>query len=147
MRPVVPPKSNRRHPWKYDKKLYEERNRVERNFRNIKQFRQVPTETIAAANNTLAIAAGYCFSSSCASVSLPLVAYSWRLKFYREGREYRKELFQMEKSNNEDFDETFVRIGQRLCWRTCASSTWEVVFLCGTWFEGMKKVCQRHFIS
>jgi len=43
MRPVVPPKSNRKKPWKYDKKLYGGRNVVERNFRNIKQFRRVYT--------------------------------------------------------------------------------------------------------
>ena len=43
MRPVVPPKCNRKKPWKYDKKLYKGRNVVERNFRNIKQFRRVFT--------------------------------------------------------------------------------------------------------
>jgi len=43
MRPVVPPKSNRKKPWCYSKKLYKERNVVERNFRNIKQFRRVFT--------------------------------------------------------------------------------------------------------
>ena len=40
MRPVVPPKSNRKKPWEYDKELYKGRNVVERNFRNIKQFRR-----------------------------------------------------------------------------------------------------------
>ena len=43
MCPVVPPKSNRREPWEYDKELYKGRNVVERNFRNIKQFRRVYT--------------------------------------------------------------------------------------------------------
>ena len=43
MRPVVPPKSNRLKPWRYDKKLYEGRNVIERNFRNIKEFRRVYT--------------------------------------------------------------------------------------------------------
>jgi len=43
MRPVVPPKSHRKKPWRYDKKLYEGRNVVERNFRNIKEFRRVFT--------------------------------------------------------------------------------------------------------
>jgi len=43
MRPVVPPKSNRLKPWKYNKELYKGRNVVERNFRNIKQFRRVFT--------------------------------------------------------------------------------------------------------
>ena len=41
MRPVVPPKSNRKKPWRYDKKLYRGRNMVERNFRLIKEFRRV----------------------------------------------------------------------------------------------------------
>ena len=43
MRPVVPPKSNRKVPWEYDKELYKGRNVVERYFRNIKQFRRVFT--------------------------------------------------------------------------------------------------------
>jgi transposase len=43
MRPVVPPKSNRKKPWRYSKKLYKGRNVVERNFRNIKEFRRVFT--------------------------------------------------------------------------------------------------------
>jgi transposase len=43
MCPVVPPKSNRKEPWEYDKELYKGRNVVERNFRNIKEFRRVYT--------------------------------------------------------------------------------------------------------
>ena len=43
MRPVVPPKRNRKEPWKYNKKLYKRRNIVERNFRFIKEFRRVYT--------------------------------------------------------------------------------------------------------
>ena len=43
MRPVVPPKSNRKKPWRYNKTLYKGRNVVERNFRNIKEFRRVYT--------------------------------------------------------------------------------------------------------
>ena len=43
MCPVVPPKSNRKEPWQYDAELYKGRNVVERNFRNIKQFRRVFT--------------------------------------------------------------------------------------------------------
>jgi transposase len=43
MCPVVPPKSNRKEPWEYDEELYKGRNVVERNFRNIKQFRRVFT--------------------------------------------------------------------------------------------------------
>lgn len=34
--PVVPPKSNRKDPWDYDKELYKQRNQVERLFRRIK---------------------------------------------------------------------------------------------------------------
>ena len=41
--PVVPPKSNRTDPWKYDKRLYKSRNQVERLFRRIKRFRRVST--------------------------------------------------------------------------------------------------------
>jgi transposase len=41
--PVVPPKSNRKKPWRYDKELYKQRRIVECNFRNIKQYRQVFT--------------------------------------------------------------------------------------------------------
>jgi transposase len=41
MEPVVPPKNNRLAPWEYDKELYKGRNVVERNFRNIKEFRRV----------------------------------------------------------------------------------------------------------
>ena len=33
MIPVVPPKSNRREPWEYDRELYKKRNQVERLFR------------------------------------------------------------------------------------------------------------------
>lgn len=41
--PVVPPKSNRKNPWDYDKELYKSRNQVERLFRRIKRFRRVFT--------------------------------------------------------------------------------------------------------
>lgn len=41
--PVVPPKSNRRKPWKYDKQAYKLRNEVERLFRRLKRFRRVFT--------------------------------------------------------------------------------------------------------
>ena len=41
--PVVPPKSNRKEPWAYDKELYKKRNQVERLFRRIKRFRRVFT--------------------------------------------------------------------------------------------------------
>jgi transposase len=41
--PVVPPKSNRKEPWKYDKQAYKLRNEAERIFRRIKRFRRVFT--------------------------------------------------------------------------------------------------------
>jgi len=40
---VVPPKSNRKEPWEYDKELDKRRNEVERYCRHIKDFRQVFT--------------------------------------------------------------------------------------------------------
>ena len=41
--PVVPPKSNRKDPWEYDKELYKRRNEVERYFLRLKRFRKVFT--------------------------------------------------------------------------------------------------------
>ncbi|MCL2005274.1 MAG: hypothetical protein FWG73_03830 [Planctomycetaceae bacterium] len=43
MFPVVPPKSNRKEPWEYDKELYKGRNVIERIFRYIKEFHRVFT--------------------------------------------------------------------------------------------------------
>lgn len=40
---VVPPKSNRKNPWVYDKELYKKRNEVERLFNRLKNFRRVAT--------------------------------------------------------------------------------------------------------
>jgi len=40
-RPVVPPKSNRKNPWNYDKILYQRRNEIERLFRLLDGFRRV----------------------------------------------------------------------------------------------------------
>ena len=34
--PIVPPKSNRKNPWEYDKELYKMRNEIERLFRLLK---------------------------------------------------------------------------------------------------------------
>jgi transposase len=39
--PVVPPKSNRKNPWNYDKELYKRRNEIERLFRLLDGFRRV----------------------------------------------------------------------------------------------------------
>ena len=41
--PVVPPKTNRKNPWTYDKELYKARNEIERFFLRIKRFRKVFT--------------------------------------------------------------------------------------------------------
>src|SRR6266576_2885900 len=41
MIPVVPPKSNRRKPWDYDRQLYRKRNEIERLFRRLKGFRRI----------------------------------------------------------------------------------------------------------
>ena len=41
--PIVPPKSNRKEPWKYDKEAYKKRNEVERLFHRMKNFRRIAT--------------------------------------------------------------------------------------------------------
>jgi putative transposase len=41
--PVIPPKSNRRAPRDYDKALYKLREKVERFFNKLKQFRRIAT--------------------------------------------------------------------------------------------------------
>jgi len=41
MIPVVPPNSNRLHPWEYDRALYKKRNEIERLFRRLKGFRRI----------------------------------------------------------------------------------------------------------
>ena len=37
----MPPKSNRRKPWPYDREKYKKRNEVERLFRRLKGFRRI----------------------------------------------------------------------------------------------------------
>ena len=41
--PVIPPRSNRRHPWDYNRPIYKRRNEVERLFRRLKGYRRVFT--------------------------------------------------------------------------------------------------------
>ena len=41
--PVVPPHPERKQPWKLDKRLYRQRNQVERLFRRLKAWRRVLT--------------------------------------------------------------------------------------------------------
>jgi transposase len=43
LEPIVPPKTNRKEPWKCDKEKYKKRNIVERLFRRLKEFRKVCT--------------------------------------------------------------------------------------------------------
>ena len=40
---VIPPKSNRKDPWKYDRELYKQRNLIERAFNKLKQWRRIAT--------------------------------------------------------------------------------------------------------
>lgn len=41
--PVVPPKSDIKKPWRYDRDMYKRRNEIERLFRYLKNFRRVAT--------------------------------------------------------------------------------------------------------
>ena len=41
MVPVVPPKSNRVDPWRFDRTLYKKRNEIERLFRRLKGYRRI----------------------------------------------------------------------------------------------------------
>ncbi|MDR2359351.1 MAG: transposase, partial [Prevotellaceae bacterium] len=41
--PVIPPKSNRKEPWDYDKEIYKKRNEIERLFGRVKRFRRIFT--------------------------------------------------------------------------------------------------------
>ncbi|GAA0787425.1 hypothetical protein GCM10009077_43140 [Roseibium denhamense] len=41
--PVIPPKSNRKEPISCDFRAYEDRNRIERMFNKVKQFRRIAT--------------------------------------------------------------------------------------------------------
>jgi transposase len=43
VRPVIPPKANRKSPPSCDFKTYKDRNRIERMFNRLKQFRRVAT--------------------------------------------------------------------------------------------------------
>lgn len=43
IRPVIPPKANRKNPPSCDFKKYKDRNRIERMFNRLKQFRRIAT--------------------------------------------------------------------------------------------------------
>lgn len=53
-KPVIPPKSNRKHPRGYDVDLYKERNVIERMYGKLKQFRRVATRYDKLASSYLA---------------------------------------------------------------------------------------------
>ncbi len=40
---VIPPKSNRKSPWEYDRELYKQRNLIERAFNKLKHRRRIAT--------------------------------------------------------------------------------------------------------
>ena len=40
-KPVIPPKTNRRHPWNYNRHIYKRRNEIERLFRRLKAYRRI----------------------------------------------------------------------------------------------------------
>jgi transposase len=41
--PVIPPRSNRKVQYAYDRQLYRERNRIERSFCKLKDYRRIAT--------------------------------------------------------------------------------------------------------
>jgi transposase len=51
--PVIPPKSNRRSPAHCDFKAYKDRNRIERMFNRLKQFRRIATRYDKSAKSFL----------------------------------------------------------------------------------------------
>ena len=51
---AIPPKSNTRNPWKYDRILYKERHLIEWFFLKLKQFRRVATRYDKLATSFLA---------------------------------------------------------------------------------------------
>ena len=52
--PVIPPKKNRKSPIAYDKQLYQLREKVERFFNKMKQFRRIATRYEKLATTFLA---------------------------------------------------------------------------------------------
>jgi transposase len=43
IQPVIPPRTNAKHPCLYDRELYKQRNRIERCFNKLKHFRRLAT--------------------------------------------------------------------------------------------------------
>jgi transposase len=52
--PVIPPKANRREPAACDYRVYRDRNRIERMFNRLKQFRRIATRYDKTAKSFLA---------------------------------------------------------------------------------------------
>ena len=52
--PVIPPKSNRKSPAECDYRAYKDRNRIERMFNRLKQFRRIATRYDKTAKSFLA---------------------------------------------------------------------------------------------
>jgi len=50
---VIPPNPTRKHPAKYDRKIYRQRNRIERMFCRLKDFRRIATRYDKRADNYL----------------------------------------------------------------------------------------------
>jgi transposase len=55
IRLTIPRRSNERRPGKFDKSIYRQRNRVERCFNRLKQFRRIATRYEKKADNYLAM--------------------------------------------------------------------------------------------
>jgi len=65
--PVIPPKANRKEPIACDFRAYKDRNRVERMFNRLKQFRRIATrydKTAASFLGFLALAAAKLWMST-----------------------------------------------------------------------------------
>ena len=55
IQPVIPPKANRRNPPACDFRAYKDRNRIERMFNRLKQFRRVVVRWERKASNFLGV--------------------------------------------------------------------------------------------
>jgi len=53
-KPVIPNKSNRKQPFRFDRKSYRERHRIENAFCRLKDFRRIATRYDRLARNFLA---------------------------------------------------------------------------------------------
>lgn len=67
----IPRKENEKHRGKFDKMLYRQRNRVERCFNRLKQFRRIATRYEKKAENYLAMLAQLPSSCGCSFKTRP----------------------------------------------------------------------------